>query len=143
MLPHCDITGICQPIGLPYDGCESVVEITNVFLNSFWNSSFVYSFRSFTVKGIEIKNFPDWETKIKNPLDILDIDFIDEGYTINYFMNQYNNNTQRKFQVEKHLRVVMNTITNSIENNVDKLTNDIHDAAKQIMNHIESTLQSK
>lgn len=151
MLPHCDINGNCQPIdGLPPNGCGSVVEVVNAFLNSFWNSSFVYAFRAFTVKGAKIKNFSDWETKIKNPLDILKADFQDGGYTIRSFMDRYDDGRARTIvgnQVERHLHGVVNAITGSI--NADDLTNIIHAATEQVVNTVlqnafpESALQSK
>lgn len=171
MLPHCDINGNCQPIDLPVDGCNNVVEISKAFLDSFWMSRFYYAFRPFNVsitdethieklgrgrrarqarQNVLISSFDDWESKIKNPLDILKADFLDGGHTIRYFMDRYSSGRHHTLvgnQVERHLHGVVNTITESF--NSQELADQIYSATEQVVNAVmqnvfsESALQSK
>lgn len=150
MLPHCDVAGNCQPA--PVGAADTVVDLVNSYLNIFWNSSFVYAFRPFTIgrgtKKIKVKNFADWE-KIP-PLDILKIDFQSTGYSIRSLLERFDNGRARTVvgnQVEQHLHGIVRNLTTAV--NSDNLTELIHSAAKEIVNTAlqdvvaESALQPK
>jgi len=138
MLPHCDPNGNCQPG--PPGGENSITELVNSYLSVFWNSSFVYAFRPFSIlNGKEktvISSFEEWAS-LKNPLDILKADFagFSQGYSARLLLERFSHGkgkTNIANHVEKYLRGIVKNLTNAV--NVDELTETIHVAAQDIVN---------
>lgn len=139
-LPHTNGNQhVCQPMNKTT--FNTVKELAEAVVNTFWNSIFHYDFESvqcqFTCNGEKIHSFKDWEKKIKNPLDILKANF-QSGNSIRELListgavhrTVIENSTQVKIQAA--VSHVMNGV-NSVFS-ADELAVIIQQTAEKIVN---------
>lgn len=132
-LPHCDILGICQPLNnFPKNGVETISQIVDEFMNSFWNSAFVYTLQPFKVGKIKIKCFKDWED-LKNPLDILHGNFASHDMTVRKLVNEFGGRQPSGLDLLK-----VEKLTRQIQNNISKIDPDV--LSQQVQKTVQQIL---
>ena len=140
-IPHVNgNTHICQP--LSQHSFPSIKEMAEEVVKAFWNTRFHYSFRDagchfYLADGSSIDCFYDWQTKIKNPLDILNARF-SEGNTIREVLTAFGGITEssERNTVVSNVQSSVNAIVRQFSNDfsADDLTNIIRETAEQIVN---------
>ena len=128
---------ICQPLmGV---GHESVKKLGEYVVQTFWNTSFHYTFEDaccvFNVGNKRISSFRDWQ-KIENPLDIIKADFR-RGDTVKSLLSQMGNvKESRNFNFDRKIQLVVNNVINNVSEtfSADELSNVIRTTAEEIVN---------
>jgi hypothetical protein len=88
-LPHCNVNGICTPVRTPNGGCDTIQEVVDCYMQSFWQSAFVYGFSSdFSIEKLVIRSYENWRD-LKNPLDILKAQFRETTFTVKSMMENF------------------------------------------------------
>lgn len=138
-IPHASGNNhICQPMA-PF-GHESLKKLGEYVVQTFWNTSFIYSFRSsgcdFSVENKKISSFEDWQN-INNPLDVLKADF-HPGDTVKSLLVEMGKvvESRNSDSLDRKIQSVVNNVVNNVSEtfSADELANVIRTTAEEIVN---------
>jgi hypothetical protein len=128
-LPHSSVHHVCMPS--PQISSNDLAKDAKAYIESFWNSSFVYEFssaNSFSLKNQMIDSFEKWEREVKTPEDILSAYFHGDSQSFQDIINSRiarDDNSkgiqQFKIKITRNVLSKQKDIEDRIRANIDPL----------------------